>query len=840
MPRSFPSRHSDARSIHSWPGTSWHRLARFVILAGVLLSIAPGVRPGKTLALQAADPDAGAEKPAPQNGTDDKAFTERVQPILKKYCFECHTGEKPKGGLPLDTVGTDFNTATVLTAWKDVEDHLTSRTMPPKGKPQPSAEELKPVLAWIDAGLVAADAALQKIEGRALLRRLNRTEYENTIRDLFGIETDVQHLFPDEELVDGFDNIGPALTISPILMERYLVAADAALDAVLLPEPKPKTATVRLSQTDKTLIKPKNPWRSALEKENAVVLYGSPPAQLTTFRPSAPGRYRVRLSVYATQYEGRPMTVRVYAADGDGRVNTDDRKAMGGYYSVASDESAVIEFVAPLGQRRNVIHIAPYGLGGAFIKDVAGYQGPGLALEWVEIEGPLVDDWPPASYKRLLGERDLKTAKTDDLDPILREFVPRAFRRPVPEAKLRPFLDLARSSLAAGDNFETALRLALKAVLCSPDFLFLKEAPGRLDDYALAARLSYFLWKSMPDRELINLAGQGKLHDPVELQRQVERLLGDPRAAALTQNFLGQWLELRQIDITTPDQMLYPEFDDFLRYSMLAETESFFEELLNNDLSLLSLIDSDFAILNERLARHYRIQNAEGNAPIVEGPDFRKVTLPPGTHRGGVLTQAAVLKVTANGTVSSPVLRGVWVLRNILGQPVPPPPPNVPVVEPDIRGATTVREQLAKHRQVESCAACHQKMDPPGFALENFDVIGGWRDNYRSLGKGEKLDLKVAGVPVTYRQGPKVEAGDVMPDGKAFQNIDEFKKILLANPDQIARCVSEKMIVYATGTAIRPGDRAAVVGIVENLRTKNYGLRALVHAVVQSELFLKK
>jgi hypothetical protein len=317
------------------------------------------------------------------------------------------------------------------------------------------------------------------------------------------------------------------------------------------------------------------------------------------------------------------------------------------------------------------------------------------------------------------------------------------------------------------------------------------------------------------------------------LRSQVERMLNDRRAAALTQQFLGQWLDLRQIDATAPDRMLYPEYDAFLRYSMLKETELFFEQMLKNDLSLMCLIDSDFAMLNERLARHYGIAG-------VEGPEFRTVKLPPGSHRGGVLTQAAILKVTANGTVTSPVLRGVWVLNNLLGQPPPPPPPDVPAIEPDTRGAISIRDQLAKHRQAEACASCHQKIDPPGFALESYDVIGGWRENYRSLGGGSKVDRKVNGNPVQYRTGPKVEAGDVMPDGQRFRDIDEFKKILLTNPEPVARCVAEKLLVYATGSSIQATDRAAVSAIVERARGKKYGLRALMHEIVQSDLFLNK
>ena len=346
--------------------------------------------------------------------------------------------------------------------------------------------------------------------------------------------------------------------------------------------------------------------------------------------------------------------------------------------------------------------------------------------------------------------------------------------------------------------------------LCSPRFLFLKERPGKLDDFALASRLSYFLWSSMPDEELLAAARRGGLSQPDVLRGQVERMLKSPRAAAFTENFLGQWLNLRQINFTTPDKQLYPEFDDFLEWSMVRETHLFFEELLGHDLSLLNLVDSDFTMLNERLARHYGIAG-------VEGLEFRKVALRPEHHRGGVLTQGSVLKVSANGTTTSPVVRGVWVLDRILGKPPKPPPADVPAVEPDIRGAITIREQLAKHRQVASCASCHKQIDPPGYALENYDAIGGWRERYRTLeGRPDRsfLDKVVDGDGVAYGEGSAVEAGDILADGRKFADLAGLKKLLLEDPDQITRALTEKLVVYATGHGLEYGDRDVVEQIV--------------------------
>jgi hypothetical protein len=395
---------------------------------------------------------------------------------------------------------------------------------------------------------------------------------------------------------------------------------------------------------------------------------------------------------------------------------------------------------------------------------------------------------------------------------------------------------LVETKLAENRSFEQAIRVALTAVLMSPDFLFLREKPGRLNDFAQASRLSYFLWSTMPDDDLLQLAQQGKLRGTDEhssvLRDQVERMLLHPKSRQFVRNFVGQWLGLRDIDFTMPSVLLYPEFDEMLKESMVREAELFFVEVLKDDLSLTNFVASDFAMLNGRLAKHYGI-------PDVEGWEVRKVTLPPESHRGGVLTMAGVLKVTANGTSTSPVTRGAWVLERILGITPPRPPANVPGLEPDIRGATTIREQLARHRQLEQCAGCHKQIDPPGFALESFDVIGGWREKYRFAGwrrdaeelviNGRKVYLDLAADP-----------SDVLPDGRTFRNIDEFKELLLADKDQFTRALTVKLVTYATGGRPTDADQPQIDAIVDKVRAKDYGFRSLIHEIVQSELFRSK
>jgi hypothetical protein len=509
-------------------------------------------------------------------------------------------------------------------------------------------------------------------------------------------------------------------------------------------------------------------------------------------------------------------------------------KTLVGYFDVPRQEPQVIEFVADTPQRAD-LNVIPYRFGYAkrdFAKD------RGLGLRWAEVEGPLpIETRTTDAYQQLFRGVDPRSGSRADAERILRAFLPRAFRRPLrDDAELRPYLKLIDESLAEKASFAQALRTGLEGVLVAPDFLFLVEKPGRLDDHALAARLSYFLWSTTPDEELNRLASRGSLHEPAVLRGQVERLLKSPRAAAFTENFLGQWLDLRQIDATTPDRRTYPEYDELIKLSSLWESHAFFEELLTRDLPVQNFLDSDFAMLNRPLARLYDIEG-------VEGLPVRRVKLPPGSHRGGLLGQAAVLKVTANGSFTSPVLRGVWVQKNLLGQPPKPPPPDVPGLEPDIRGAVTIREQLAKHRQLESCGSCHRAIDPPGFALENFDVIGRWRDHYRTTDNKVKATKSIVlpdGKRFTYRLGPAVDAGDVLPSGKKFANVDDFKKVLLADPDPFVRCLTEKLVVYATGATVSPADRGGVEQIVGRLRQKKYGLRTLVHEVVQSPLFLNK
>jgi hypothetical protein len=820
---------------------TWAARARTTVWAPAGLALL-----GLLAAAPGAPPTADRETPpapAPvHTGADAWNYDDQVRPFLARHCLQCHGTEKPKADLRLDRLSPDLTDTATRDRWLAVLKRVKAGEMPPKSKPRSPEKEVQLLSDWIDGRVAAAEAARRAAEGRVVLRRLNRAEYENTVRDLLGVNVELKETLPADTAANGFDNGAQALHVSSFLMERYLEAADTALGVAIANGPRPKTVKQRYSLKDERQVKISEE-RVYRRLDDAVVCFSSSPWTAVTlgqFYPPDRGTYRFRIAAYGFQSGGKPVVFRVETVP----PTLASKSRLVNYFDAPAGKPAVIEFVDHL-EARTTIRLHPYGLAGSQEVHKVGaddYKGPGLAVQWVEVEGPLNDAWPPASHRRLFGDlaqapgadgrlEVVSKQPVADAERILRDFAGRAFRRAVTDDDIRPFVALVQAKLADKWSFEQAVRVGLLGVLVSPDFLFLREKPGKLDDFALASRLSYFLWSTMPDEELRSLAGRDKLAEPDTLRRQLERMLNDPKAAAFTENFVGQWLGLRDIDFTEPSPLLYPEFDQMLKVSMVREPQLFFEEVLKHDLSVTQFVASDFSMLNGRLARHYGI-------PGVDGYPFRKVALPPASHRGGVLTMAGVLKVTANGTNTSPVVRGAWVLDRILGTPPPRPPAGVPALEPDIRGATTIREQLAKHRQIASCAACHARIDPPGFALESFDVIGAWRDNYRSTGIGEEVTVNGRRMP--YFKGRKVDPADVLPDGQKFRDIDELKTLLLKDRDQIARALAEKLLTYATGRAPEPADRPDVEEIVRKVRDKNYGLRALVQEIVQSKTFQTK
>lgn len=596
-----------------------------------------------------------------------------------------------------------------------------------------------------------------------------------------------------------------------------------------------------------------------------------------------PGKYRLRTSLWSFQWDkGQVLPGRgteaarlsVVQLTGDGRGGGHPSYVLG-YYDAPSMNEQIHEVTTWLNFKEtigfNTASLAPtvnYSRPGRAM----AFTGPGIVCDWFDVEGPLHDCWPPVSHQRLFGDlplvefqptenagvrpparkpvrREVGAGRNEpdpepgiwtvrskqpllDADRLLAAFLPRAFRRPVADDLRQNYLAKVKERLDAGDCFETAMRWAYRAALCSPDFLYHVEPAGRLDDDALACRLSYFLWNSLPDDELTRLAAAGELRKPDVLRDQVERLWNDGRSQRFIDDFLGQWLKLRLIASTDPDRKLYPEFSPYLQDSMVVETRAYFRELIEKDLDASYLVKSDFAMLNEKLAVHYGIEG-------VTGSQIRRVALPAGSPRGGFLTQAAILKITANGTTTSPVPRGAFVMDRLLGRPPDPPPPDLPAIEPDVRGATTIREQLDKHRNHAVCASCHARMDPPGFALEAFDVIGGWRDRYRSIGEGDPAPRGSIDpfIGIGFKLGRPVDASGALPDGRAFNDVCEFQNLIATDTNSLLRNLAERLVVYSTGCELLFADRDAIAAIVARTQEHGGGLRTLLHEVVQSELF---
>ena len=767
----------------------------------------------------------------PVTASAQDAWRKPLDPFLKTHCADCHSGDEPSGGLDFSKLGS-LNDAEQRRRWVRVHDRVAKGEMPPADSPKLAEATKKPFLAGLNVALTKADAGAR----HTVLRRLNRVEYENTVRDLFDIRVDVKSMLPEDPKTHGFDNIAEALAISPEQMEVYLQAADLALDQVFGSEKEPKRVNAKKPLgLDEFPAKQIGRLFEKTEDDALIAFQGYwCPTVFLSGQATVDGTYKVKIHARTHQTD-KPLVMAVYGGDvvvGRGPVH------LVGYYDVApGKEWTVVEFTDFM-QARGAYQMKPYHLRAPTQGDKR-FTGPGLVIGEVEVIGPL-ESWPPVSRGKLLGEVDPKQAKLEDVRQIVARLLPRAFRRKVESDEIEKYVALAAVQLDAKRPFQAALRVALKGVLCSPEFLFRDEPttdaskPAEpIAPHALASRLSYFLWNSMPDEELLTLAASGKLAQPAVLREQVERMLRDPKSARFVDNFTGQWLMLREINFTEPDARQYPEFDEMLRFSMLEETRAFFREVLEKNLPVREFVDSDWAMLNERLGVHYGI-------PDITGQQIRRVTLPKESARGGVLTQAAVLKVTANGTNTSPVVRGLWVLENILGEHIPPPPSGIAAIEPDIRGATTVREQLAKHRNVASCAGCHSKIDPPGFALESFDPIGGQRTWYRSLGEGEKVNLEIGKIRVQYKKGPSVDGSGQMADGRKFADVREFKKLVLSQPGQISSCLAEKLLTYATGRAMGFSDRPAIAAVVARAAQDNDGFRTLIHEVVQSNTFRTK
>lgn len=823
-----------------------------------------------------------------------------AQRFLETHCLECHDADTQKGKFRMDELTARLDTADAFKDWSRIVARLEAGEMPPPKQDRPPQADAASMLAWSKTAL-AAEAKARQAGERTRMRRLNRLEYEHTVQDLLHVDVALKELLPVDDRMEGFDTAAEALSISPVHIERYMEAADAAMQAAMMRGPQPEVLTKRFvydHEKERTFLNQSRQGGMMVRRDGEVQFHSEGdvdhPAilqQLASFTREHPGRYRVRVAARTLDAKGQQATFVVRQSSKKQRSGF---KVLG-WFDAPADTPGVFEMETTF-LRDESITLRPYrlndirrqrGLSQYPPEDGTAPVGIALGIMWVEVEGPLIDTWPPAGHRVLFGDVPMvpfKSLPADvvtpglmqqwrkggtltpssaqpeaDAERLLRSFLPRAYRRPVSDEDVAPYLSIVRERLKRSECFEAAMLAAYRAVLCSPEFLFLVEAPGLLDDHALASRLSYFLWRTAPDDTLRKAADRGELHQPDVLRRETDRLLASPRSKAFVNDFLDQWLHLRDINATQPDKLVFPEFyieeggknlkeDGLIIESFVDETRLFFTDLLQNDTSLLQLIDSDWTYVNQRLASFYQL-------PPVTGSSMRRVSLPPGSQRGGVITQGSVLKVTANGTLTSPVVRGVWVLENILGRRPLPPPPEAGSIDPDTRGSTTIREQLAKHQSNESCATCHRQIDPPGFALESFDPAGQWREFYRTREGVDEIKTKrpqpkastsqalkgrdVLGPP-TFLPGQPVDATGSMLTGEKFDGPQQFKKLLLREPHTITRCLAGKLVTFATGRAVDAGDLLALDAIATDAATHDHGLRSLMHAVIQSDLFRHK
>ncbi len=726
--------------------------------------------------------------------------------------------------------------------------------MPPKGMPRPAQPDIQAVTAWIHNELTVAAQNAKPDPGRVTARRLNRAEYNSTIRDLLGIDLRPADDFPQDDSGYGFDNIGDVLSLSPVLMERYMKAAETVVRMALNGPDKRKPTVLRYQPRDRHV--------ELLDK--ALTDYDEtglslPNALHTTMRIPADGEYAIRVALEGRRPRGsEPVRIGVWI-DGK-RVQSlemngpDDfggidlfgaqsefriRMTAGDHWIAAAPEHLYEglppSYGGPNPSQRpepppdpmKLVRIPP----NATTEQIAALKRKAeerlakahvpanrVWIHYVEALGPYNQTMGPAqaSLERIFtcghldGKHNASCTRT-----ILSNFARRAFRHPVSQQDLQPYFKLVADGRKQASTFNDAIGVGLEALLVSPDFLFRIETDepaksasgiGAVTQFALASRLSYFLWSSMPDDELMRCAEQGTLRKPDVLAAQVRRMLKDSKSKALVANFAGQWLELRKLESVAPDFEKFPSFDTYLRMSMRQETETFFTNMMRNDLSILDLLDGKYTFLNEKLAAFYGI-------PGVKGTAFQKVSLD-GTPRGGVLTQASVLMVSSYATRTSPVIRGKWILENILDSPVPPPPPNVPALdEAKIGAAGSMRMQLEEHRKNPMCASCHDKMDPLGFAFENFDAIGRWR---------------------THDGKFPIDSSGTLPDGRTFKGPEELRAILMTDREAFAECVADKMLTYALGRGLERYDRPTVKQIAKNIADQDYRFSSLVLEIVKS------
>ena len=728
-----------------------------------------------------------------------------LQEFFSTYCFDCHGEKKQKAELDLlEHLKKGTPQPADREIWAEAVELMIDGEMPPEKKDQPSPELRAAVIADLTARVEAFDAAVPDNPGRVTVRRLNRDEYNRTIRDLLAVDFAPADDFPPDEISFGFDHIGDALTVSPVLMEKYLDAAESIAKRVIVTR-EPVWPPVARKPGNQLARRSYEGGDSHLRVVGASLgIYREGEGQMT-FKALQDGEYLIRIRAH--QDRAGPEDARM-------AVKVDDQELLRVDVPNRADRPMTFTHKVRLGKGAHLI-------AAGFMNNFNSDGDRNLFVHWIDVEGPLGMPAPPmpVSHRKLIPSPPPAGEERKLARQMLRDFAGRAWRRPASIEEAERLAQLVDLVMDDGENFATGMQVALQAVLSSPNFLFRWELDStpvdgdgvrELGGYELASRLSYFLWGSLPDEALLARAADGSLADPEILKKEAMRLLRDPRSDAFIENFSGQWLQTRNLDTLEPDPDVFPEFDDELRASMRRESDLFFRSIVREDRSVLELIDADFTFLDERLARHYGIDG-------VDGKEFRRIALQPGDHRGGILGQAAILTLTSNATRTSPVNRGKWVLEQLLGTPPPPPPPDVPELEESKEASTTasLRERLEMHQASPDCSGCHAKMDPIGFALENFDAIGRWRD----------LDGKFV-----------IDPAGTLPGGVAISGSEDLKKEL-AKRDDFLKTLSERMLTYALGRGTEFYDRRVVEGIAAKLGQGEKRFSILLEEIVVSDPF---
>ena len=742
-------------------------------------------------------------------------FATEIEPALAKYCYECHAQDADEGGIDFDSFASHEELLADRGFWEDIYVNIDSTLMPPADEPQPDEAKREKIIAFIEREIFKLDPN-NADPGKPVVSRLNRDEYDRTVRDLFGTELEPARTFPEDDTGYGFDNIGSVLTLSPSLMEKYFRASSEILDQVIVTEPPaPKVKRFEGGSFSRRNGGP-DPGSGSMASNGTLGVRFSAPAG---------GEYQIKVFAAGSQAKNEWPIMRIELEKGarkDVRVDSRDQKEFSQAVKLKKGDQRWID----------VSFINDHYDPGA--KD-PNQRDRNLRLHRIEVIGPIVKELPPPTpaYQKVLA-LDGGVAKSDEQKArtILTKFAERAWRRPLMEeaekAALEKVLSFYQQIRKSGGSFDEGMKLALRGILISPRFLFRGEIPAPkttdgeiifIDEFALASRLSYFLWSSTPDEELFQLAKNNRLRE--NLDQQIERMLRDPRADALTENFAGQWLQLRNLNLASPDPKTYRDWNDELKKDMRIETEKFFFHIVNENRPVMDFLDADYSFVNERLARHYGLKN-------IKGKEFQRIsfTEEQKKERGGLMTHASILTITSNPTRTSAVNRGNYVLENLMGTPPPPPPANV--VVPDLEEAKTgkdgtkaltLRQQLEIHREDAMCASCHSRMDPIGFAMENYDGIGRWRDK---------------------ENGHPIDASGELYTGETFQGAAELRKLLAEKKAKsFVRCLTEKMLTYALGRGLEYYDRPAVNKIADTTIQDGARFHSLVKAIANSAPFQK-